>query len=370
MYGACVLSGCPTLLEESAMRYVFMLMLNSWIGLAMAAPAQPATGSFIGGVQTDYPAWFKASFLDLKADLAEARAAGRQVLVLFTQPNCPYCHLLVTRNLAQRDIESTLRARFDVIHLNMWGDQEVIGPDGQTYTEKSFAAASKVQFTPTLLFLDGEGKTVLRLNGYTPPARFKAALDWVADHDANKPAFREYVARLEQPGGGEGVLIPETFFTARTDLRLPAPSGKPLAVFFEQKDCPDCQSLHKRVLADPEVRRQLARFDNVQLDMWSGTPLRTPQGDTLSVRDWARRLDVKYAPSIILFDADGHEALRWESGFRVFHTAGMLDYVASRANKDEPSFQRYLTNRANRIREGGHDVNIWRYADEPEKPAQ
>lgn len=334
----------------------------------MEAGANPgkAKGAYHGAKATEYPAWFKESFLNLRDDVAEAARNGRRLVVFFSQDNCPYCNLLVERNLAQRDIEAALRAHFDVIALNMWGDREVTGLDGATHTEKTFAATLKVQFTPTLLFLDEQGGVVLRLNGYVPPARFKAALDWVAGRMEGRLPFRDYVASLEgaaEPGDKE--LIREPFFKALTDLRRRGKALRPLAVFFEQRDCPDCGVLHRRVLADPAVRAALAGFDNVQLDRWSRQPVTTPDGRKLAVRDWVRELDLKFAPGIVLFDAGGREVIRWESGFRVFHTAGMFDYVRSGAWKAEPSFQRYLSARAEHIREAGRDVNIWRYADEP-----
>lgn len=347
------------------MRFIITLLLAGWLGSALAAEAEPAKGAYLGGIETEYPAWFKESFLDLRADIAEAKQANRRVVLLFTQENCPYCNALVERNLSQRDIESTLKTRFEVIALNLWGDREVTGLDGKTYTEKSFGVANRVQFTPTLLFFDEAGQVVLRQNGYVPPARFKAALDWVADHGETRQPFRDYIAGLEGVGDGKGALIAEPFFKKITDLRRRGKSARPLAVFFEQKDCPDCTTLHRRVLPDPDVRGQLARFDNVQLDMWSRAAIVTPDGRRLSVRDWAKDLDVKYAPAIVVFDPQGKEIIRWEAGFRVFHSAGMLDYVASGAHRDEPNFQRYLSARAEHVREGGRDVNIWRYADEP-----
>jgi hypothetical protein len=59
------------------------------------------------------------------------------------------------------------------------------------------------------------------------------------------------------------------------------------------------------------------------------------------------------------------EAKRWESGFWLFHTLGMFDYVASGAYCREQDFQRFLSGKNERIRASGGDVNIWRYADEP-----
>lgn len=330
---------------------------------AKAATGTHAKGAYLGAKPTEYPGWFKDSFLDLREDVAEAARNKKRVLLLFTQDNCPYCNLLVERNLAQREIEASLRERYDVIAFNMWGDRPVTGMDGITLREKHFASSFAVQFTPTLLFLDEVGKVALRLNGYVPPERFKAALAWAAT--AQKTTFRDYLAGLELPApGSPSELIAEAFFKKTTDLRRVGKHARPLAVFFEQRDCPDCQTLHQRVLADASVREAMQGFDNVQLDLWSTQTITLPDGRKLAMRDWARELELKYAPSIVLIAANGKEVIRWEAAFRVFHTAGMFEYVKSGAWRKEPSFQRYLSARAEQVRESGKDVNIWRYADE------
>lgn len=342
------------------------LVLFATSPLHAAEPAAAKPGAYYGAKSTEYPDWFKESFLDLREDIKEAQKAGKRVMLMFTQENCPYCNLLVERNLSQRGIEDTLKTKFDVIAVNLWGDREVTGLDGKPYTEKSYSAALKIQFTPTLVFFDESGNTILRLNGYVPPARMQAALDWVAGRQEKKQAFRDFVAAREAAGQpASGALISQPFFRKTGDLRRKGKNAKPLAVFFEQKDCPDCEVLHRRVLADPELRAEFARFDSVQLDMWSKDPVTTPAGKRLPVREWARQLGVNYAPGIVLFDAKGKETIRWESSFRVFHTLGMLTYTSSGDYRKEPSFQRYLSAKAEHIRESGRDVNIWRYADEP-----
>ena len=345
------------------------LLLFAALPLPAAESQAPRHGSYYGGKHTDYPAWFKESFLDLREDVSEARQHGKRVVLMFTQDNCPYCNLLVERNLSQRGIESTLRQKFDVIAVNMWGDREITGLDGKPYSEKSYSAALKIQFTPTLLFLDEAGNAILRLNGYVPPGRMQAALDWAGGRMEKRQAFRDFVAAREAGAKASGALIGEPYFKHTLDPPRTGAGAKPLAVFFEQKDCPDCEVLHRRVLVDPELRAELDKFDNVQLDMWSREAVTTPDGKRLPVREWARQLGVNYAPGIVLFDAGGREVIRWESSFRVFHTLGMFDYTASGAYRQEPSFQRFLSARAERIRESGRDVNIWRYADEPLAPA-
>ena len=228
-------------------RVIPILVVCLFSSLAGAETA----GRFFGAKETVYPSWFKESFLDLREDIAEAGAEGRRVMLFFHQNGCPYCNLLVERNLSQRDIEQQMKSTLDVIEVNMWGDRTVTGMDGQEQTEKSFAASLKVQFTPTLLFLNETGQVILRLNGYTPPATFKLALDYVAGKQEQTISYRDYLASNRTVATG-GKLQPQPFFvTEPYDLSL---IQEPIAVVFEQRDCPACSRMHQELLSDPEIR--------------------------------------------------------------------------------------------------------------------
>lgn len=327
--------------------------------LSLAESAAPEPGQLLGGKQTTYPGWFKDSFLEFEDDVLEAAENGRRVILFFHQDNCPYCNALVERNLSQKQIEDKIRGNFDVIALNLRGDRDIVSVDGTSYSEKDFARALDIQFTPTLLFLDEDGGLVLRLNGYVPPPEFEAALDFVAQKlKARGISYRDYVSSVVTPGGG-GELIQEPFFSPPPhDFR--ATSGRPMAVFFEQRQCPGCDELHREILADEDTARFVEPFYAVQLDMWSDQVLTTPSGEQKTAREWARDLDIQYAPTIVLFSRDSEEIIRSEAGFKRFHTQSILDYVASGAYETEPDFQRFLTERADRIMATGQDVDIWK----------
>lgn len=323
-----------------------------------------ATGTYYGAVETVYPAWFKESFLDFAEDIAEAKQAGKRVMVLFHQDGCPYCNALVERNLSQRDIERTLREHFDVVALNLWGDREIKNVAGHTFSEKSFAQGLKVQFTPTLLFFDERGRVVLRLNGYLPPERFKLALDYVAGRKEAQTTYQQYLAAHTTQAAGEDMHQEDFFQPPPYDLTRNREAARPLAVFFEQRDCPDCDILHAKVLPDKATRDVIRQFDNVQLDMWSNTPVTTPDGTATTAREWAQELKIQYAPTIVLFDETGKEVIRSEAALRVFHVQGLFDYVLSGSYETEPEFQRYLSARAEHFIERGEDIDIYRYADQ------
>ena len=325
-------------------------------------PGTTRHGAFLGAKPTEYPDWFKQSFLDLEEDVGEAGEAGRRVIVFFHQDGCPYCNALIEEAFAREDVERDVRTHFDVIAMNMWGDREVLSLEGRTFTEKTFSAALKVQFTPTLLFLGDRGEPVLRLNGYLPASELRAALDFVKDGHYRETTFREFAqaARASPAPAAGGVMIPEPFFMSPPYVLARGPEAKPLAVFFERPGCERCEALHRGPLADEETRALLARFDAVQLDAWSDTPVTTPSGESVTARAWAGRLGVAYAPTIVFFDPQGVEVIRSEAFFKTFHTQSMMDYVLSGAWREEPSFQRYISARADAIRARGIDVDIWR----------
>lgn len=323
----------------------------------------PKHGEYKGAIATEYPDWFKASFLNFEEDIQEAGENNKRVMLYFHQDGCPYCNALVERNMSQKNVKELLQTRFDVIAINMWGDREVVSVAGNAYTEKSFAEALKVQFTPTLIFFNEQGKIILRLNGYLPPQNFLLALRYVADKLETQQQYRSYIkANLVTSSGGD--LNEQSFFALPPhDLTLSdnQPWARPLAVFFEQKQCPNCDSLHQKVLTDPDTRTVIEKFKVVQLDMWSkDTMIILPNGETASARDWAQQLDIKYAPTIVVFARNGEEVIRTEAYFKVFHTQSIFHYVLSEAYTTQPNFQRYLSARADALLEQGIDVDIWR----------
>lgn len=349
-----------------SVRFVALLVLGLAVAALGSSAAERPSGRYYGAKLTEYPAWFKRSFLDLREDIGEAAAAGKRLMIVFHQEGCPYCNALVERNFSQREIVDYTRRHFDVIELNIWGDREVTDLEGRTTSEKAFASALKVQFTPTLLFFDERGRVVLRLNGYWPPERFALALRYVAEGHHERGPLDEFLARLAPAASAAG-LLPEPFFAPPPyDLRAAArPRDKPLAVFFEQAHCPDCERLHRRVLTDPAVREEIRAFHVVQLDRWSDTELVTPRSERTTARAWASQLGIGFLPTIVLFAADGTEVIRAEAALRPFHVAGLFAYVSSGAWRKQPSFQRFLAARAESLRAAGQDVDIWRYADEP-----
>lgn len=325
-----------------------------------AVAEQVKHGNYLGAQTFETPDWFKESFLEFEEDVAEAAEQNKRVMIYFHQEGCPYCAKLVDENFAKPEIEKFVREHFDGITINLWGDREIVSVGGQNFTEKSFSEALKVQYTPTLLFLNEQGKTVLRLNGYYPPDKFQRALHYVAQKQEDKLSFNEFM--LAKKPVEKEPLITEDFFRSDSDLAaLVSKADIPLAIYFESSNCTECETLHERVLSDKATRHLAYQMNNVQLDVHSDLLLTTVNGQQVSQRDYAKQLNIAYTPTVVLFDQQGKEVHRMDGFLKTFHFQSSLAYVLELAYQSQPSFQRYISSRGEKLRAQGFDTDIWGY---------
>jgi thioredoxin-related protein len=307
----------------------------------------------------EIPAWFTQTFLDFRDDVRDAASEGKRVMIYFHQNGCPYCAKLVSTNFTQKSILDKARKHLVAIDINIWGDRDVTWLDGKVMAEKQFASTLKVQFTPTLLFLDERGEIIVRLNGYYPPHRFEAVLDYVAGKKEKEVPFAEYM-RTAVKESASPELHPASFFMKEPLDLTRKPGGKPLAVVFETPYCAGCDEMHKDGFTRREILEQIARFDVARVVVGSKSELVAPDGRKRVADAWARELKVAYTPSVVFFDDRGAEVFRTEAYVRPFHLAGSFDYVSSGGYRTEPSFQRFLQSKAERIQKAGGRVELWK----------
>lgn len=321
---------------------------------ALHAPAQVASPHAI-----DIPAWFTEGFLDFKEETAALAKSGKRLMVYFGQDGCPYCRELMQTNFSHKPIVEKARRHFEAIAINIWGDREVTWIDGRTMSEKDLARFLRVQFTPTVLFFDAEGKVVARLNGYYPPMRFSAALDFVAGRLEGREPLGAYLERTVRETANAKLNEQPFFLTPPYDL-VRRPGGKPLAVIFETRYCKPCDEMHHEGFERAQVKAQLQRFDVARFSLSDSRDVITPAGRKLAADAWARELKIDYTPSVVFFDDTNREVFRIDGYLRPFHLATSFEYVSSGEYLREPQFQRFIQAKADRMRSKGQPVEVWR----------
>jgi thioredoxin-related protein len=251
---------------------------------------------------------------------------------------------MLDQNFSRYDVERYSRDHFDFVAIDIHGDKSVTDFSGNEVDEKEFADQLKVNFTPTLIFIDADGKVALRLNGYHPPYKFRAALEYVADQHYHDESYSAYLERAGPALSFEegGLNEADIFLAPPHNLDRSRFKGqRPLAVFFEQGDCHACDVLHTRPLQNPEILKQFESFDAVQLDIRAKTLLVTPSGEKTNAQAWAKQLGLYYTPTLLFFDESGEEIIRVDSVVGFYRLQRVLDYINSGAYRRGITLQQY-----------------------------
>jgi thioredoxin-related protein len=147
--------------------------------------------------------WFLESLLELADDLDGATQSGKRFAVMWELKGCPYCKQTHLVNFAKPEIEGFIKARFEILQLNIIGLREVTDFDGEKLPERRLAQKYGVRSTPTVQFfpehvagLAGKKpheREVTRAQGYLDPAQFLAMFRFVAERAYERGSFRDFL---------------------------------------------------------------------------------------------------------------------------------------------------------------------------------
>jgi thioredoxin-related protein len=146
------------------MRTLLRLIL---VAVAAAPALAPAQLPQLYGTQRDpMQHFFSPSLGDLKGELADARRAGKQAaFVMYMRDDCPYCERMKRDILSYTGVQGYYRKHFAVLAVDVKGAVPVTDFAGRQTTEKDFAAAQGVRFTPVIIFYGLDGQPLTRVDG-------------------------------------------------------------------------------------------------------------------------------------------------------------------------------------------------------------
>ncbi|NCF38098.1 MAG: thioredoxin fold domain-containing protein [Gammaproteobacteria bacterium] len=320
----------------------------------LAGAAEGTTrGSVIGGVPHEAPSWFKESFLDIADDVDEATEAGKHVLLFFQLNDCPYCDRMLEEGFEAEPLTSYIRQHFDTIAINVRGDREIAFSEEISVSEKQLSEILKVAATPAILFLDQDNQTVVRVNGYRAPERFKQILEFVATRSYQSSNLADYLqAKLDR---NVYQLRPNPLFS---DVRDLSSIDGPLMLIFEDGSCYDCNEFHDGILGHALVRQEIEPFTIVRLDADSTATIIDVHGNETTPADLARKHEMIYRPGVLAFD-NGTLVRRHDSLTFPHHFKESMRFVAG-GFYQQTDYRTYSQQRTEELLEAGVDIDLGR----------
>lgn len=335
---------------ETFVAGLLLLVVGSFM-LPATLNAADTRGKISGGVLHGTPDWFKESFLEIADDVDEASETGKHVLLFFELNGCPYCDRMLRESFEAEPLSSYIQANFDAIAINIQGDRDIAFNEELSVTEKELSEILKVTSTPALLFLNADNKTIIRVNGYRAPERFKLILEFIATRSYQTTSLPDYLqARLDR---NVYRLRDNPMFSPVTDL---SSVDGPLMVVFEDGSCYDCDEFHDGILAHEQVGKEIAPYTIVRLDADSTTTITDVHGNKTTPAELARQYEMIYRPGVLVFD-DGNLLRRHDSLTYPHHFKESIRYVAGGFYR-ETDYRSYSEQRTEELLASGVDIDL------------
>jgi len=132
----------------------------------LAALLAPALACAQAPARDPMQHFFTPTLGDLKAELDEARRDGKQAaFVMYMRDDCPYCERMKKNILSQPAVQEWYRRRFATLAVDTKGAVPITDFAGRATTEKDFALAQGVKYTPVIVFYDLAGRPLTRVDG-------------------------------------------------------------------------------------------------------------------------------------------------------------------------------------------------------------
>lgn len=131
--------------------------------------------------------------------------SDKYLVVMFEQKVCKACDELHMDILNRKELKASI-APFEIAVIDSWSTAEITTPSGERTTVTEWSKNLGIQYTPSMLFFDQQGKEVFRTEGYLRTFHVKAAFDYVSSGSYKTiPEFQRFVQKIADDLHAQGI---------------------------------------------------------------------------------------------------------------------------------------------------------------------
>jgi thioredoxin-related protein len=113
------------------------------------------------------------AFVPFDEALHRAAQSGQRIFLYVGREGCPTCEQTNRESLADADLRVLLQREYLVSYVDAEGGGRLSLPTGERITEMDLNALLGIVGTPTFLFLEPDGSTILKRPGFQSVADFR-----------------------------------------------------------------------------------------------------------------------------------------------------------------------------------------------------
>lgn len=126
------------------------------------------------------------------------KPAAAPLAVFFEHPRCHACDVLHGGPMSDPEVSTNLH-NIDVVQIDTYSDTEVITPSGKKTTARQWAEDLNLNFAPTIIFFDQQGKEIIRIESVVRFYRLNNVLVYVLGKGYEKyPTFQIWRDQLNR----------------------------------------------------------------------------------------------------------------------------------------------------------------------------
>ncbi len=149
-----------------------------------------------------------------------------------------------------------------------------------------------------------------------------------------------------------------SFLDLPEDINEATTAKKRVMLYFGQNGCPYCKQLIDVNLKQSDIVAKLRRnFDLIEINIVGSREVIWLDGVARTEKDFARFLQVRFTPTLLVVDERGGVLVRINGYFPPAPFSAAIDYVIDGAYRKEPDLQRYLKTRGEHIPQKGSRID-------------
>jgi thioredoxin-related protein len=126
-------------------------------------------------------------------------------------------------------------------------------------------------------------------------------------------------------------FLESPFFDLAEDLNNTRKKGKKgLMILFTTQGCSYCDAFIQKSLGNPDIAKEVQRnFDSVGMEIFDDTEMITPEGASMSIKQFSQKENVQFSPTLLFYGENGKRIVRLTGYQSPERFKLIIDYVAN-----------------------------------------
>jgi thioredoxin-related protein len=131
---------------------------------------------------------------DINQASVDANRTKKHLMLFLHKDNCGYCEKMIFQ-LDEKNISRAIKKDFILLDINR-DDDEVIRYEDFNGTNRQFLKALKVDFYPTMVFINGSNKIIYNVHGYRDSKKLITILSYISTKSYKKMSLEDFKDEL------------------------------------------------------------------------------------------------------------------------------------------------------------------------------